>query len=488
MKSILRIFLLAVLFVSFYGSEHMAYASSASNDFSQVDAYITETMRILPIKGMALAIVKGDQIIYQQGYGIANAQGDPATSQTPWPMASVTKSFTALAIRQLEAAGKIDMDAPLQTYLPEFRLGDIRAASMVSVRHLFNHSSGISNQEGDQPYLYSRQTTFEQALQQLSHYRPTYQPGEHYEYSNWNYVLLGEVIARASGQSYAEYMQQNILAPLQMSSSGFGDYHSFPRAASCNMIAFGIPVPYDEEYYPVMLSAAHLTTTAEDMAHYLSAFFGQGQYHGENLLPAHTQGWYDPWWNWSYGSPKSDLVYGFSGGHIGVSTSFLLFPGQKVGVVLLLNTRLDLLSPTISSYAIALQIGNIIQNQPYQLLSSRSFYTPWVLLDSFLLLFTAIILWQAARFKNWRNQYQTARAPSRVLAWVGIVFDLLICLGILAFPSLTNATWSILLNQRPDIAIPLLLIVVCLAMLGILKIAVAAWGFGGRKTGQELEA
>ncbi len=70
-----------------------------------------------------------------------------------------------------------------------------------------------------------------------------------------------------------------------------------------------------------------IDTTAEDMAHYLSAFFGQGQYHGESLLPAHTQGWYDPWWNWSYGSPKSDLVYGFSGGHFGLFR-FLFFCGQ----------------------------------------------------------------------------------------------------------------------------------------------------------------
>jgi CubicO group peptidase (beta-lactamase class C family) len=125
MKTVLRIFFLTALGMvvfgaAFTGAMRPAFAQPANADFSKVDAYINETMRGFPIPGLALAIVKGDQIIYLHGYGTANTQGDPATPQTPWLMCSVSKSFTALALQQLAAAGKINLNAPLQAYLPEF--------------------------------------------------------------------------------------------------------------------------------------------------------------------------------------------------------------------------------------------------------------------------------------------------------------------------------------------------------------------------------
>ena len=75
----------------------------------QVDAYIQETMKRLPIPGLAVGIVKGDRVLYMQGYGTANVDGDLVTPQTPFMLASVTKTFTALAVQQLANAGKIDL-------------------------------------------------------------------------------------------------------------------------------------------------------------------------------------------------------------------------------------------------------------------------------------------------------------------------------------------------------------------------------------------
>jgi CubicO group peptidase (beta-lactamase class C family) len=470
MKVASRVLLLVALCVLLVGAVTASLAQPASDGLSeQVDAYVTETMHRLPIKGLALAIVKGNQILYARGYGTANARGDPATPQTPWPMASVTKSFTALAVRQLAAAGKVNLGAPLQTYLPEFRLADQQAASRITIRNLIDHTSGISKQEGEQPYLYSPQTTFEQALQHLSLYRPTGQPGGHFEYSNWNYVLLGQVIARASGQPYAEYVQQNILAPLKMSLSTFADFHTLPHAATGNLITYGIAVPYDEAYVPVMVPAAHLTATAEDMAHYLGLLLGKGRYDGRSLLPAGGQGWYDPWWNWHVGRPGSDVVYGFSGGDNSISTSCLLFPQQEVGVVLLLNTRLDAIFSPIQSYDIGLNIGNIVVGRPYALPSNRGFYTTWALYDGLLLLLIAGIIWQVFKLRNWRNQYHAAKRSKHIMAWVGVVFDLLIAIGIFALPTLANTRWNSLIAIRPDFGIPLALTAFCVGAIAFIK-------------------
>ncbi len=346
-KAVLAIFLIAVLSLSFPGIVIPAQAQSAPSDFSEVDAYVNQTMRDLPIKGLALSIVKGDQILYMQGYGTANAQGDPATPQTPWPMGSVTKSFTALAIRQLADAGKVNLDAPLQDYLPEFQLADPDAASAITIRDLLDHTSGISKLEGEAPYLNSPNTTFAENLDRLAGYLPVYQPGEHEEYSNWNYVLLAQVVSRVSGQPYAEYVDENIFAPLGMTSSTFADYHTVPHVATGNLITYGLSVPYDEKFVPGMVGAGYLTSTSEDMAHYLSLFLGEGQYQDKSLLSASGRGRFGPMWHWIQGTPTPDTVYGLSGGHNSISTTCLTYPGQELGVVLLLNTRLDQLSSCI---------------------------------------------------------------------------------------------------------------------------------------------
>ncbi len=468
MKAIIAIFLIATLILSLARTVNPAHAQSTSYDFSEVDTYIQETMRRLPIKGLALAIVKGDQILYMQGYGIANAQGDSATPQTPWPMGSVTKSFTALAIRQLAVAGKVNLDASLQTYLPEFRLADQHAASIITIRELLDHTSGISKQEGEAPYLNSPTTTFAEDLDHLARYRPVYQPGEHDEYSNWNYVLLGEVVSRVSGQPYAEYLQENIFVPLEMSHSTFADFHSLPHTATGNLIAFGLPVPYDEKYVPAMVGAGYLTSTSEDMAHYLSLFFGQGQYHNKSLLPASGPGRYGPMWHWIEGSPAPDIVYGLSGGLNSISTTCLTYPQQEVGVVLLLNTRLDQISE-VSTYDIALGIGNIILHRPYQAPSSSALYIPWAILDVSILLFIMAIIWQGSRLKSWRNRYQSTKRSSKVLDWMGIVFNLLLCFVILYLPTLLGTRWDTLLFMRPDIGIPLIAIAILLGAIGLYK-------------------
>ena len=428
----------------------------------------TRQCAIYRSKGWRWQSYKGDQILYMQGYGTANAQGDPATPQTPWPMGSVTKSFTALAIRQLADAGKVNLDAPLQDYLPEFQLADADATAAITIRDLIDHTSGISELEGQSPYLNSPNTTFAENLDRLAKYRPVYQPGEHEEYSNWNYVLLGQVVSRVSGLTYTEYVDQNIFTPLGMSSSTFADYHTMPQVATGNLITYGISVPYDEKFVPGMIGAAWLTSTSEDMAHYLSLFLGEGKYQDKSLLSASGKGSFGPMWHWIRGTSTPDTVYGLSGGLNSISTTCLTYPERELGVVLLLNTRLDQLS-NVSSYDVARGIGNVILDLPNQPLSSSVLYKPWIILDGAIVLFMTAIVWQAFRLKGWRNRYQSSRVSIKILAWVGIVLNLLLCAAILYLPTPLGSRWDILLFMRPDIAIPLIAIAALLGTIGLFK-------------------
>jgi CubicO group peptidase (beta-lactamase class C family) len=435
----------------------------------KVNAYITETMRRLPIPGLAVGIVKGDRVLYVQGYGTANANNDLVTPQTPFMLASVTKTFTALAVQQLAVAGKIDLDQSVQTYIPEFRLANENDAALITVRHLLDHTSGLFTIEGTQPYLQRKNTTFAEALHGLARYRLKHAPGTQYEYSNWNYVLLGEAITRASGESYADFMQKNILDPLEMSHTTFADHHTIPGAATGNLIVFGTSVPYDEPYIPIALSAGYLTSTAEDMTHYLIALFDHGQYHEQTRLSDEGMGWYDTSWYWHVGMPD-DIRYSFSGGHNSINTNIQLFPLHRVGVVILMNTRLDSLIPGPTTDEIAFNIARISINYPYQLPSNRRFYSGYALLIGFLLLMSIRIMWQACKLKNWRIHYQIASRPKRIGAWFGIILDFWFCLGILILPNLLGTRWNIVLYYRPDFGIPFLMISFFLGLLGFMKV------------------
>src|SRR5918912_1372739 len=120
-----------------------ATTRSSGPDIASIDAYINAQMQADHIPGVALGLVHNDQIVHLRGFGTADQSGRAVTPQTPFILASVSKSFTALAIMQLVEAGKVELDAPVQRYLPWFRVADPVASARITVRHLLYHTSGI---------------------------------------------------------------------------------------------------------------------------------------------------------------------------------------------------------------------------------------------------------------------------------------------------------------------------------------------------------
>ena len=103
-----------------------------TDSYDAIDAYIERQMRRFNIPGASLAIVEGDQMVHWRGFGKAYLNGDAPTPQTPFFIGSLTKSFTAMAVMQLAEAGKVELDAPIQRYLPWFRVADPQASAQMS--------------------------------------------------------------------------------------------------------------------------------------------------------------------------------------------------------------------------------------------------------------------------------------------------------------------------------------------------------------------
>src|SRR5215212_8596203 len=151
-------------------------------DFDAIDAYVQEQMQEMRIPGAALGIVKGDKIVHLEGFGNADDSGREVTPQTPFKIGSMSKSFTALATMQLVEDGKVDLDAPVQRYIPWFRVADPEASSRITVRHLLNQTSGIPTSAG-LTYMHkgdSSNDALEKEVRAMSNVELTHTTGEVY--------------------------------------------------------------------------------------------------------------------------------------------------------------------------------------------------------------------------------------------------------------------------------------------------------------------
>ena len=263
-------------------------AAAMDTRWSAIDAYVEQERQAARVPGIAIAIVQGDQIVHVRGFGEADPSGRAVTPQTPFGIGSASKSFTALAIMQLVEAGKIELDAPVQRYLPWFRVADAEASARITVRHLLHHTSGLPEGLGNIELATSRDmsdSAMEAQVRSLSTAELTQPVGATWQYSNVGYLMLGLLVRTVSGQSYESYMEEHVFAPLQMQ-------HSFADPAAAREAGlsagyrywFGRPVAFDAPFNRAILPAGLLMTSGEDMARYLIAQLNDGRYGSTTIL------------------------------------------------------------------------------------------------------------------------------------------------------------------------------------------------------------
>ena len=181
----------------------------------QIDAYLTTQMNRYHIPGLSLAVVRGDRVVLQKGYGLANVElAVPAKSESVYMIGSVTKHFTAAGIMMLADEGKISLDEKITEYLAD--VPDVPAA--VTVRHLLSHTSGIVDYtEIPGSIAFARlDRTPKEVVKPALDLPLKFVPGAKYEYSNTNYILLGMIIERVSKKAYGRFLAERIFQPLQM--------------------------------------------------------------------------------------------------------------------------------------------------------------------------------------------------------------------------------------------------------------------------------
>ncbi|MET0267879.1 MAG: serine hydrolase domain-containing protein [Duganella sp.] len=256
-------------------------SAAAVTDFTALDAYLQSELQRAGIPGGALVVVSGAKIVHIKGYGISSPEGRRPAADTVFQIGSNSKSFTALAIMQLVEAGKLQLDVPVQRYLPWFRVADQQASTQITLRHLLNQTSGFPHREGQLDFAdtYAGADALERRVRRLADARLTSVPGQQWAYSNINSVVLGCVIEAISGVSYATYMNEHVFRPLGMGhTSATSQSPATADVATGYRFWFGKALPADGLPYPqTLVPAGYITSTARDMGAYLIAQLDQGQ-------------------------------------------------------------------------------------------------------------------------------------------------------------------------------------------------------------------
>jgi CubicO group peptidase (beta-lactamase class C family) len=328
-------------------------AEDTSSRFEQQLApVIREVMEENRMPGLAIAVIQGGKLAYTAGFGVKSLD-DPSEKVTPeslFHMASITKTFVATAVMQLAEQGKVDLDAPVVTYLPYFELNDDRYKA-ITVRQLLCHRSGmpdVIDYEWHKPqYDDGALERYVRGLRNRALIAPL---GTKTRYSNIAYEVLGDLIAKVSGETFEGYVRQHILQPLGMKHSTLllkeADAALLVRPhrqIAPGEVAVSPIFPYNRIHAP----SSTLYSNVLDMAQWAIANLQRGQAGGQRILKTEA---YDALWTsssenrfpdigicWFLGRFGDQRKVAHSGSDVGFKTDLALLPDIAIGVVLMTN-------------------------------------------------------------------------------------------------------------------------------------------------------
>ena len=246
----------------------------------ELDAFLSDQVERYRLPGASVTIVSGEEVIFSRGYG------EGIAPDRPYFIGSLSKVFTATAVMQLLEEGKASLSDPVAQWLPEiiFKGPD---PENLTIEHLLRHRSGLVRRQGFLP-LPSLAQLKAQDFSLTLHFSP----GSREAYSNLNYSLLGLIVERVSGRSYADYMQDHLFQPLEMQNSvAAADTATVPDVAQGYRYWFGFPFRAGrEKYRETSVPAGFLISSAEDVVHFLSAQLQYGRYGEQQILAPESIG------------------------------------------------------------------------------------------------------------------------------------------------------------------------------------------------------
>ncbi|WP_172370818.1 serine hydrolase domain-containing protein [Sporosarcina jiandibaonis] len=284
-------------------------------NMSEFEVYAKKLVEENHIPGVGVGINENGERLYEKGFGYRDVEnGLEVTPETIFGIASMTKSFTCVAIMQLQEAGELSVHDKILEHLPEFRSADMEQTKKITIHHLMTHTAGIPPIS---THVYARKRSIDQdpsAKDYLDldlvnntgsaidtyedmfdfiaelNFQPLGSPGTSFSYSNDSYGLLGVIISQVSGQAYEDYVTEHILKPAKLDRTFFDldklDSFENTKLYASKTTEEGITVYPTEIWWdaPAMRAAGYLKSTINDILRYLEIFRNEGLVDGVRIL------------------------------------------------------------------------------------------------------------------------------------------------------------------------------------------------------------
>lgn len=331
---------------------------------AEFDQYVSKAQREWQVPGLAVAIVKDDQLLLSKGYGLRRAGSAETVDQnTLFAIASNSKAFTAAALAILVDEGKLKWDDHVSKHLPWFRLKDEFATRDIRVRDLLCHRSGLGTFSGDLLW-WGTEYSSKEILERAVHLDPASSFRSSFGYSNLMFLAAGEVLVAVSGQSWTDFVRERILRPLEMNRTvcSVRDLVTQDNFATPHKTQVDRSLPIAWLNWDAMVAAGGIISSAEDMSHWLRLQLRRGRL-SESVRIFSEESSHEMWQahtpirmpimpsarfpsihfrayglGWSLSDYQGRKLVGHGGGYDGMNSHVLLVPEEKLGVVVLTNS------------------------------------------------------------------------------------------------------------------------------------------------------
>lgn len=432
--------------------------ASDSNVYTEIDAYLNETLKASNIPGAAVIITDSQNVLFSNTYGNCNSIDEP------FIIGSVSKTFTAAAVMQLVEKGKVEVDAPLSRYLP-----DVFEGQHITIRQLMNHTSGI------------------ETYMTLENYSVSSKQGS-YMYANTNYGLLGIVIEAVSGMSYGEYLEVNIFQPLGMKHT----YTSLEEAKNDGVIAgyrnfFGLTVPQECDYPDensqswLTIPSGYIISCASDMNCYLQSYLNGGKtmlsndsvesMFGETVPSAENSSYGLGW-----GVLDRDGIEIISHGGLvdNYTSQVFMIPELKIGGVILMNSN-DYFVGNIMTGNMLLNVFDMLLGKTPSKTQGMNYDFMHILLDALYLCLVMISVLPLLLIRKWRIKRRGKIKSILVFTILHLLFPVVLLL----IPVILKVPMYVIARFVPDFFLIIVVSAVIAYFTGLLKIALKLYSKKG---------
>jgi serine beta-lactamase-like protein LACTB len=330
------------------GDDTVAPAKKYEAIVRALEPFIAHEVEDKKLPALSIALVDDQHIVWARGFGFADPKAKkPATVETVYRVGSVSKLFTDIAVMRLVEQGKLDIDAPVTKYVPDFK-PENPFEKPITLRQLMAHRSGLVREPPVGNYFDPTSPTLAKTVESLNSTKLVYEPETKIKYSNAAISVVGYALERTQKEAFAKYLKRTLLEPLGMKKSGFE-----PTPALTKDVAAATMWTYHGREFPAPTfelgtsPAGSMYSTVTDLGRFLSVLFAGGKGpSGQILKPATLEKMWTP----QFAKPEDKDGFGIGfhitefkgkrrighGGAIyGFATELAALPSEKLGVVVI---------------------------------------------------------------------------------------------------------------------------------------------------------